>query len=161
MKNVYNLTPTSEHYSCMVDLFSRAGHFDKAMAMIKKVPDEDSLELWFALLGACKKWRNVELGKHVFDHLIRLDGSNVSAYICMSNIYAEAGMQEEANQIEALRLRNRPKQVQELCWLADERGKLFSFSRGHKIYPQSKQVYLKLATASRAEPSSLNTQISD
>jgi pentatricopeptide repeat protein len=162
MNNVYNLTPTSEHYSCMVDLFSRAGHFDKAMAMIKKVPDEDSLELWLALLGACKKWRNVELGKHVFEHLIRRDGSNVSAYICMSNIYAEAGMQEEANQIEALRLRNRTKQVQQLCWLADEKGKLFSFSRGrNKIYPQSKQVYLKLETAGRAEPSSLSTLISE
>ena len=52
---------------------------------------------------------------------------------------------EEANKIEALRLKNRAKELSELRWLIDKSGNVYSFSQGHKIYPQSKQIYLKLA----------------
>ena len=55
MENVYCLKPTLEHYACMVDLFSRAGHFEKAMVAIEKVPPSDCLQLWLNLLGACRK----------------------------------------------------------------------------------------------------------
>ncbi|KAI5083700.1 hypothetical protein GOP47_0003443, partial [Adiantum capillus-veneris] len=97
MKNYYGIIPTVEDLTCMVDLFGHAGCFDKAMAIIKRMPCLDYLPAWSAFLSACRKWGNVKLGKLAFDHVVRLDGDPAVAYICLSNLYAAAGMREDAD----------------------------------------------------------------
>ena len=106
MSKIYRITPDLGHYSCMIDLFGRAGHFDKAMEVIKEMPSSDYPPVWGALLGACQKWGNVELGRFAFDQALQLDASNDAAYACMTNIYAAAGMQEDVGKIEAMRMKN-------------------------------------------------------
>ena len=100
----YCLDPSIEHYNCMVDLFSRAGHFDKALDLIEKVPTSNQLRLWLSLLGACCKWVNVELGRWAFIRSVSLDEDCDAAYVYMGNIYAAAGMQKEADEIEVCRV---------------------------------------------------------
>jgi pentatricopeptide repeat protein len=100
---VYHHMPTIEHYSCMVDLCSRAGHFDKAIAAIENVPVSNRLPLWLSLLGACSKWTNLALGKLAFEQSINLDEKCNAAYVSMANIYAAAGMHAEAASLESLR----------------------------------------------------------
>ena len=108
MRIDYHLTPTLEHYSCMIDLFGRAGHFDKAKSFLNKVSHlDDDLPLLLTLMGACRKWRNVKLGNWAFEQLVRLDETCSAAYVCMENIYASAGMQVEAHEIEFLRAKNK------------------------------------------------------
>ena len=102
----WNLTPTLEHYTCMVDLFSRAGHFDKVMSVIEEVPFCDQLPLWLTLLGACYKWVNVHLGRWAFKRSLQLDEKCDASYVCMGNIYAAAGMHAEAEKMEAWRVAN-------------------------------------------------------
>eukprot|EP00250_Pteridium_aquilinum_P009016 c18384_g3_i1 orf=18-257(-) len=77
----------------MVDLFGREGHLDKAMVMLKKMPSSNCLPAWFALLSACRKWENPKLGRLAFENALQLDGESAVPYICLSNIYATAGMQ--------------------------------------------------------------------
>ncbi|MCO5611999.1 hypothetical protein L7F22_066260 [Adiantum nelumboides] len=96
MQGKYGIVPDDEHYTCMVDLFGRARHFDKAMGIIKMMPSSDSPPIWSALLGACRKWGNVALGRMAFECAVELDKCDAAAYVVMSNIYAAAGMQEEA-----------------------------------------------------------------
>ena len=103
MRTSYGIIPTLEHHTCMVDLFSRSGHFDKAMEMIEKMPSSEYLPLWVALLGACYQWGNVKLGRLAFEHVVKLESNNEAAFICMSNIYMAAGMVDEAANIEAMR----------------------------------------------------------
>ena len=91
-----------EHHNCMVMLYACAGHFDKALKVIEKVAASDRLKLLLPFLGACQKWVNVELGRWTFEQLVKLDEKCVVAYVCMENIYAAAGMQREADRIEAL-----------------------------------------------------------
>ncbi|KAI5057937.1 hypothetical protein GOP47_0027952 [Adiantum capillus-veneris] len=55
MREKYGIIPDEEHYTCMVDLFGCARQFDKAMGFITTMPSSDSLPLWSALLGACRK----------------------------------------------------------------------------------------------------------
>ena len=103
MHDVGRLTPTLEHYTCMVDLFSRAGHFNQAMIMIGKVPSSERLTLCLAFLGACHKWGNVKLGRLAFDNVTRLDDNVGVAYVFMASIYAAADMQEEAQSVKSIR----------------------------------------------------------
>ena len=106
MESVYKFNPTLEHYTCMVDLFSRAGHFDKVISVIEGVPLGDQLPLWLTLLGACYKWVNVHLGRWAFKRSLQLDEKCEASYVCMGNIYAAAGMHAEAEKMEAWRVAN-------------------------------------------------------
>ena len=86
---------TLEHYACMVNLFSRVGHFEKATDVITKIPSSDYRPLWSALLGSCQNWGNLNLGRLVFEHAMQLDGNHSASYISLSNIYATASMHDE------------------------------------------------------------------
>ena len=104
MRADYGMIPTLEHYTCLVDLFGRAGHFENAVAVVEKMPTSDYLPVWTSLLGACQKWGNVELGRLAFEHAIRLDVKHVATYVCMRNIYIGADMQDYADKIHAMKM---------------------------------------------------------
>ncbi|KAI5081275.1 hypothetical protein GOP47_0004458 [Adiantum capillus-veneris] len=105
MMKKYGIVPNIEHHTCMIDLFGRAGHFDKAMGIFKKLPSYDHPPIWSSLMDACRNWGNVKLGRLVFDKAVQLDQHDAAAYACMAEIYADAGMQEDAKKIEAMKLK--------------------------------------------------------
>jgi pentatricopeptide repeat protein len=90
MAAVYDLEPTLEHYTCMIDLFGRAGHFGNVIMLLAKVSacSPPHLPLFLATLSACHKWMNVELGRWAFQQLIELDANCSAAYVCMQNMCA-------------------------------------------------------------------------
>ncbi|KAI5060776.1 hypothetical protein GOP47_0025196 [Adiantum capillus-veneris] len=104
MSSKYGLKPDIEQYTCMVDLFGRAGHFEKALGMIEGMPSPNVSAVWRALLSACQKWGNVDVGSWAFRQAIKIDKSDVAAYVLMANIYSAAGMQEEAKLVESMQL---------------------------------------------------------
>ena len=107
MTSGYCIAPTIQHYTCMIDLFGRGGHFDKAVSMVGRMPSIDYLPAWLALLGACQKWGNLMLGRLAFEHSIRLDEKCAVAYDLMSTIYLAAGMQEDSAIVESMRMENK------------------------------------------------------
>ena len=108
MTKKYGITPTLEHHTCLVEAFGFAGDFDKAVSMIKVMPSCDDISVWLGILGACRKWGNVKLGRLCFDQIVQLDGSCTSAYVLMANMFASSGMQEDAEKIEAMRMKYAP-----------------------------------------------------
>ena len=106
IRNNWGFILTPEHCTCMVDLLGRAGHIDKAISLIKKMPFHPSAVVWHSLLGACRKWGYVDLGRCAFEHVLQLDVKDGSAYICMANIYTEAEMQDEAMRVETMGVEN-------------------------------------------------------
>ena len=120
IQSVYHVAPTLEHYTSMIDLFSRAGHFEKAARLIGKVSSStEQLLLWLVLLGACLKWLNVDLGRWTFEKLIRLDEKCAQAYICMANIYAAVGLHAKANEIEVWRVNSGALHISDYCSWTD------------------------------------------
>ena len=53
MKDVYDIEPRIEHYSCMVDLYGRAGYLQKAYDFVCQMPISPNAIIWQTLLGAC------------------------------------------------------------------------------------------------------------
>jgi pentatricopeptide repeat protein len=106
MNEQYGIVPTLEHHMCMVDLFSRAGHFDRAVSVIHKMPNSNHAAAWTTLLGACCKSGNLALGKLAFEQAVELDSKDAASYIAMSNMYVAAAMLEDAQRIEAMRVHN-------------------------------------------------------
>jgi pentatricopeptide repeat protein len=70
MRRVYGIDPKVEHCTCMVLAFGCGGQLDKAMSVIdeeeERMPASAHLAAWFALLGVCRKWGNLELARLAF-----------------------------------------------------------------------------------------------
>jgi pentatricopeptide repeat protein len=53
MESKHNIKPTESHYNCMVDVFSRAGHLDRAENFVREISTRPTLRMWKTLLAAC------------------------------------------------------------------------------------------------------------
>ena len=100
MREHYGIIPTTEHQNCMLDLLVRNGEIEKVVSMLQKMPYFANLATWHMLLEACRKWGNLKLGILAFDQSLQLDHTCATAYILMANIFAAAGMQEDAENVE-------------------------------------------------------------
>uniref|UniRef100_A0A7N2LA83 Pentatricopeptide repeat-containing protein n=1 Tax=Quercus lobata TaxID=97700 RepID=A0A7N2LA83_QUELO len=54
MTEDFGISPTSERFSCMVDLLGRAGLLEEAKNLIDGMPFKPNDAIWGALLGACQ-----------------------------------------------------------------------------------------------------------
>ncbi|XP_027360915.1 putative pentatricopeptide repeat-containing protein At1g77010, mitochondrial isoform X1 [Abrus precatorius] len=118
MKHNYNITLGIEHYSCMVDLFARAGCFEEAMNLIEEMPFQADANMWLSVLRGCIAHGNKSIGKMAAEKIIQLDPENPGAYIQLSNILASTEDWEESAQVRELM---RGKHVQKIpgCSWAD------------------------------------------
>ncbi|KAK9937569.1 hypothetical protein M0R45_014348 [Rubus argutus] len=78
--------PDADHYSCFVDVLSRAGRLEEAYEFIQRMPMEPTPGAWGALLGACRVHRNVELAKIAANRLFEIEPDNPGNYVLLSNI---------------------------------------------------------------------------
>ena len=92
------MDPSFEHHTCMVV----AGDFDMALSVIKTMPSSHYPPVWVALLSACRKWGNLELGRLAFDQVVQIDDNLAEAYVFMANIYVAAGVLNDAEKVEAM-----------------------------------------------------------
>ena len=79
---------TYEHYVCIADLFGRSGNPVIALDVLHRMPFQPTIVIWHSIMAACWKWGNVMLAEEVFENILQLKEDNVTAYICMSNMYA-------------------------------------------------------------------------
>lgn len=103
MTQEYKLTPLEEHYSCLIDLLSRAGELDKAWKLVDEMLHRGligSVSMWGALLSACLDRGNLEMGKFAAQKALDLDPQNMGVHTMLSNLYARFGMWDD---IEFLR----------------------------------------------------------
>lgn len=79
----------------------------------------------------------------LIEHAVQLNEKDGAAYVCMYNIYANAGMQKDANKVEAMRVRNKAWMEPGHSWI-DAGGTVHSFLVGDKRHSPSKNIYEKL-----------------
>lgn len=95
----YGFMPTREHYTCLADMYGRAGHIDMAVALIERLPFHPGVVVWHTILRACQKWGDVELAKHAFDYVVGLNMKDAAAYVCISNIFCDSSSMEETRRL--------------------------------------------------------------
>eukprot|EP01018_Ginkgo_biloba_P001596 Gb_35886 [translate_table: standard] len=117
MSQYYHITPAIEHYGCMVNLLSRAGHLDEAQDFINKMPIKPDASVWGCLLGACRVHNNIELGERVAEHLFELDPQNATPYVLLSNIYASAGRWDDIEMVRKMMKDRRVRKKPGCSWI--------------------------------------------
>lgn len=98
----FGIRPSLQHYTCLLDLFSRSGHLDEAERIVRTMPVKPDEPTWAALLSACKHHGNTQMAVRIADHLLELIPEDPSCYILLSNVYAGAGMWENVSKVRKL-----------------------------------------------------------
>ncbi|KAK9267569.1 hypothetical protein L1049_009997 [Liquidambar formosana] len=95
MVSVYKIQPKVKHFSCLVDLLSRAGLLHHAKEFIEIMPPEERIIAYKTLLSACVNYLEINLGEKVANELMKLGSPSQAIYILKSNLYAQAGQWDE------------------------------------------------------------------
>ncbi|ONK60703.1 uncharacterized protein A4U43_C08F21680 [Asparagus officinalis] len=97
MQRDYRIEPRVEHYSCVIDLLGRAGHFDLALNLIRPLPVEAQRHVWGPLLNGSRPHHNGELCA-IFESEQETSGN----YVLMANIQASLGNWKEVTKYRRL-----------------------------------------------------------
>ncbi|XP_077213305.1 pentatricopeptide repeat-containing protein At1g20230-like [Tasmannia lanceolata] len=143
MTKDYGVEPRAEHYSCLVDILSRAGKLEKAYEFIREIPFEVDVSVWGALLGACRIYSNVELGELAAMKLVKLQPWNSGTYVLLSNIYAAAGMWGEVTKVRGLMKDQGVKKQPGYSWM-EIGNKVHLFVGGDISHPEIDKIHLEV-----------------
>ncbi|XP_047978055.1 pentatricopeptide repeat-containing protein At3g02330, mitochondrial [Salvia hispanica] len=143
MKNEYGLDPQLEHYSSMVDALGRSGRIIDALKLVEDMPLEADDVIWRALLSNCKMQGNVEVAEIAASALLEIDPQDSSAYVLLSNIYADAGMWGEVAKMRRIMRRSGLKKEPGCSWI-EIQAEVHMFVVGDKAHPRLDEIYEKL-----------------
>ncbi|MQM16910.1 hypothetical protein Taro_049872 [Colocasia esculenta] len=143
MESDYGVLPTREHYSCMVDLFARAGQLREAEAFINKMPFQPDVVVWKTLLASCRAQGNLEIGQRAAEGILRLDPFNSAAHVLLCNIYASAGRWHEFAELRKSMKTNGITKVPGKSWIKVN-GHVRVFTVEDKSHPETEDMYRML-----------------
>ncbi|XVF16716.1 hypothetical protein REPUB_Repub10bG0056100 [Reevesia pubescens] len=98
----HQISPQTDHYTCIVDLLGCSGRPDEAYDIIRTMPFAPSHAVWGALLGASVIHENVELGEIAAKWLFELELENTGKYVLMAKIYSAVGRWKDAENMRCL-----------------------------------------------------------
>ncbi|KAH7293461.1 hypothetical protein KP509_28G026700 [Ceratopteris richardii] len=98
----FGIMPSSDHFCCMVDLFSRSGSLIEAEKFLEALPCSPSKDIWMPLLSACRMNAEIDIGYKCFEQLVNMDPDCASSYVLMSNLHASFEDLRERSQTEEL-----------------------------------------------------------
>ncbi|XP_030974341.1 pentatricopeptide repeat-containing protein At4g02750-like [Quercus lobata] len=142
MKSKCCLQPEIEHYTCIVDLLGRFGLIDEAMNFLDQMR-ADGVEVpasvWGALLGACRIYKNIEVGKVAGGRVLEVDPCNSGVYLILAELFLSGGKREEAEKIWAQMKENGVKKQPGCSWIEVNRS-AHIFLSGDSSHPEFSRV---------------------
>ncbi|XP_030956422.1 pentatricopeptide repeat-containing protein At5g04780, mitochondrial-like [Quercus lobata] len=140
MTKVHGMNPGPEHYACMADLLGRAGRLDEAKRFIESMPIKPDSSVWGTLLGACRNYGNVKMGREVAEILFELEPENPGNYVLLSNMYARNGMLKEADEVRRMMRVNGVRKEPGCSWI-DVKNTTFVFTVHDRSHPRTDEIY--------------------
>ncbi|CAB4288605.1 unnamed protein product [Prunus armeniaca] len=142
MGNLYGVKPGLEHYGCVVDLLARAGLVEEAEKFTEVKMGglrRGDVNVWGALLAACRVHGNVEVGDRIWKKLAEMGVADCGIHVLSYNMYKAAGMELEANRVRNMiseaGMKKKPgSSVIELNGVAEE------FLIGDICHPQAEEI---------------------
>ncbi|CAD5316925.1 unnamed protein product [Arabidopsis thaliana] len=136
----YGIRPCLQHFSCMVDLYGRAGFLAKAKDIIHNMPYKPSGATWATLLNACHIHGNTQIGKWAAEKLLEMKPENPGYYVLIANTYAAAGSWSKLAEVRTIMRDLGVKKDPGCAWIDTDSG--FSlFSVGDTSSPEACNTY--------------------
>ncbi|KAL8202004.1 hypothetical protein R6Q57_011151 [Mikania cordata] len=117
MKDVYEISPKVEHYTCMVDLLGRAGRLNEIKCFICENDISHLSAVWKSFLSSCHQHKDVEMAKWVCEKLYELEPLAAGPCVLMSKTFASNCRWEEAADLKGLMKERGLKKQPGLSWI--------------------------------------------
>ncbi|PUZ69303.1 hypothetical protein GQ55_2G096900 [Panicum hallii var. hallii] len=140
MVNSFGIKPQMEHYSCMVDLYARAGLLEKAEELLNQTPFPPTSTMWAALVGACHERGNIIIGERSARRLLEMKTENAGHYVLIANMYAAASCWNELATVRKLMRDLGVTKAPGLAW-ADLGNGFTPFLVGDRSNPLAPEIY--------------------
>ncbi|CAM0952204.1 unnamed protein product [Alopecurus aequalis] len=140
MTSSYGIKPQMEHYSCMVDLYARAGLIEKAERILDESSFPATSTMWAALVGACHERGNIKVGERAARRLLEMRTDNAGHYVLIANMYAAAGCWDELATVRKLMRDLGVTKAPGLAW-ADLGNGFTPFLVGDRSNPLAPEIY--------------------
>ncbi|PKA64041.1 Putative pentatricopeptide repeat-containing protein [Apostasia shenzhenica] len=103
MEQKYGVSPSLGHYASMVDLLSRHGRVERALALIETMPWEPDASIWVSLLSHCGfSDGDLKVAALAAERLVRMNPNDSSCYVTVFNSYSKLGQWVDARRIRGL-----------------------------------------------------------
>ncbi|KAK9073941.1 hypothetical protein SSX86_006535 [Deinandra increscens subsp. villosa] len=143
MVRTEGLAPRLEHYGCMVDLLGRAGRLQEAEKLILDMPEEPDDVVLKALLGACKKHGNIQIGERVGKRLLEKNPEDGAPYVALSNMYASLANWDKVMQTRLMMKENEVKKDPGCSWIEVD-GAIHEFVVADESHAKANDIYMML-----------------
>lgn len=137
---LHGLKPAVEHYACMTDLLSRAGHLKEVYELIESMPVQPDVAVWGALLNGCSMHGNLDLGKLAAEKLIVLDPKDSGIYTLLASLCAKGRKWSDVRLVRSMMRENGTKKNPG-CSFIEVEGKFHEFLAADETHLQSKAIY--------------------
>jgi pentatricopeptide repeat protein len=139
----HKISPSMEHYTCMVDLLGRAGLLKDASELIETMPMRPDLCVWGALLSSCRMHGNAAIAEGTIARVLQAETETTGNHMLITNLYATCGMWDESKRVRVMTkeagLRKNPGQ----SWI-EVKNKVFAFTSGNASLPEAQEIFRTL-----------------
>ncbi|GMP34127.1 hypothetical protein CsSME_00007134 [Camellia sinensis var. sinensis] len=123
---------------------ARAMHYAyEAFALIRDAPFHPTVNMWAALLTACRVHKNFVLGKFAAEKIYGMGPEKLSNYVVLLNIYNRSGKLEEAAGVVQT-LKRRGLRMLPVCTWIEIKKQSHVFLSGDKQHIQTREIYEKI-----------------
>ncbi|XP_047087943.1 pentatricopeptide repeat-containing protein At2g13600-like [Lolium rigidum] len=140
MVKEFRIEPVSEHYTCLVDLFARAGWLDEAEEVISNLPFKHDALILGTLLNGCRKYGKLDMAKRIAKRLLVKTSDDESSIFLLSNMYIANEEWDDARQLRDAVISRGTRKVTGNSWI-DVGGQVQCFRAGFSPDAQFEQTY--------------------
>ena len=119
-------SPEPEHYSCMVDLYARAGMTEKAVDVVVNMPVQPDAATW----GVVLRGGAAAVKKMVAKEVLEMSGGDGARYVQVANAFAEDGDWLEVEKVRNRMRSSRARRIESSCSRVDGGGATVFFGSG-------------------------------
>ncbi|KAF8705698.1 hypothetical protein HU200_030893 [Digitaria exilis] len=134
------ISPSMEHYTCMVDLLGRAGLLKDACELIETMPVRPDLCIWGALLNSCRMHGNAAMAEATIAKVLQAETDTTGNQMLITNLYATCGMWDDSKRVRVMTkeagLKKNPGQS---C--IEVKNKVFAFTAGNASLPEAEEIF--------------------
>ncbi|KAF5458984.1 hypothetical protein F2P56_022976 [Juglans regia] len=139
----HGMTPTLDHYACMINLLGRTGYINEAVDLIEGMPHEPNCLIWSTILSVSAISHDVKHAEMAAKHLFELDPLNAGPYIMLSNLYATCGRWKDVASMRSLMKHKNIKKYAAYSWIEID-NKVHKFVSEDRTHPETEQIYEEL-----------------
>ena len=146
MEKLHGVAPGTEHFSCMVNLFCRAGDFDSVKELLARREFSPDAAVWKTVLAACRIHSSdvaASMVERAAAELFHVDPQDATAYTLLANAHAAGKRWEDARRVRRLMNSRGVRKEPGWSWM-EARNSVHAFCAADVEHPRTKEIYAKI-----------------